>query len=115
VIAAIYNGLALLGISTAGTQIATALVLLAAVSVDSWSATGGVARRSRGLVGQVGLAPIGDATERGSPAGGWSMPPQGVMPAFLQMAASEPLQSWSAETSPPATVAAMLRAVTASG
>jgi len=35
VIAAIYNGLALLGISTAGTQIATALVLLAAVSVDS--------------------------------------------------------------------------------
>jgi len=43
------------------------------------------------------------------------MPPQGVMPAFLQMAASEPLQSWSAETSPPATVAAMLRAVTASG
>jgi D-xylose transport system permease protein len=35
VIAAVYNGLALLGISTAGTEIATALVLLAAVSVDS--------------------------------------------------------------------------------
>jgi len=66
VIAAIYNGLALLGISTAGTQIATALVLLAAVSVDSLVRNRGVARRSRGLVGQVGLAPIGDATERGS-------------------------------------------------
>jgi len=35
VIAAVYNGLALLGISTAGTEMATALVLLAAVSVDS--------------------------------------------------------------------------------
>ena len=35
VIAAVYNGLGLLGISTAGTEIATALVLLAAVSVDS--------------------------------------------------------------------------------
>jgi D-xylose transport system permease protein len=35
VIAAVYNGLALLGISTAGTQMATALVLLGAVTVDS--------------------------------------------------------------------------------
>jgi D-xylose transport system permease protein len=35
VIAAVYNGLALLGISTAGTEMATALVLLAAVSIDS--------------------------------------------------------------------------------
>jgi len=35
VIAAVYNGLALLGISTAGTEMATALVLLAAVAVDS--------------------------------------------------------------------------------
>lgn len=35
VIAAVYNGLALLGISTAGTEMATALVLLAAVTVDS--------------------------------------------------------------------------------
>ncbi len=35
VIAAVYNGLALLGISTAGTEMATALVLLAAVTIDS--------------------------------------------------------------------------------
>jgi D-xylose transport system permease protein len=35
VIAAVYNGLALIGISTAGTEMATALVLLAAVTVDS--------------------------------------------------------------------------------
>ncbi len=35
VIAAVYNGLALIGISTAGTEMATALVLLAAVTIDS--------------------------------------------------------------------------------
>ena len=35
VIAAVYNGLGLLGVSTAGQDMATALVLLAAVSVDS--------------------------------------------------------------------------------
>ncbi|HXW35764.1 MAG TPA: hypothetical protein VEJ87_14385 [Acidimicrobiales bacterium] len=35
VIAAVYNGLGLLGISTAGQDVATALVLLAAVTVDS--------------------------------------------------------------------------------
>jgi D-xylose transport system permease protein len=35
VIAAVYNGLGLLGIGAAGTDVATALVLLAAVTVDS--------------------------------------------------------------------------------
>ncbi len=35
VIAAVYNGLGLLGIGTAGTDMATALVLLAAVTIDS--------------------------------------------------------------------------------
>jgi D-xylose transport system permease protein len=35
VIGAVYNGLGLLGISTAGTDIAFALVLLAAVTIDS--------------------------------------------------------------------------------
>ena len=35
VIGAVYNGLGLLGISTAGTDISFALVLLAAVTVDS--------------------------------------------------------------------------------
>ena len=35
VIAAVYNGLGLLGVSAAGQDMATALVLLAAVSVDS--------------------------------------------------------------------------------
>jgi len=34
-IAAVVNGLALIGVSTAGEEIATALVLLAAVTVDS--------------------------------------------------------------------------------
>ena len=42
VIAAVYNGLGLLGVSAAGQDMATALVLLAAVSVDSL-----VRRRSR--------------------------------------------------------------------
>jgi D-xylose transport system permease protein len=35
VIGALYNGLGLLGIGAAGTDVATALVLLAAVTVDS--------------------------------------------------------------------------------
>jgi D-xylose transport system permease protein len=34
-VAAVVNGLALIGVSTAGEEIATALVLLAAVTVDS--------------------------------------------------------------------------------
>ncbi len=35
VIAAVFNGLGLMGISAAGTDIATAIVLLAAVTLDS--------------------------------------------------------------------------------
>jgi len=84
------------------------------VSVDSLVRNRGVARRSRGSSVRSGslrsaMPPSVAALQ------GMVDAPQGVMPAFLQMAASEPLQSWSAETSPPATVAAMLRAVTASG
>jgi len=43
VVAAIYNGLGLLGLSAAVTYIVTALVLLAAVTVDALSRRGGTA------------------------------------------------------------------------
>jgi D-xylose transport system permease protein len=43
VVAAIYNGLGLLGMSAAATYIVTALVLLAAVTVDALSRRGAAA------------------------------------------------------------------------